>query len=105
MHHLRIERVLGHRQRARERVHRTHEPRIRPSRRLLPLRIATHHEPALGHVLLAEAAHLDRDPRRQSPAQILDMHAGAAIHVRRIFLGEESHFSKIGHRMFGNFGR
>ena len=40
----------------------------------------------------AEAANLELDQLRELACQVLDVHARAAVHVRRIFAGEEHGF-------------
>src|SRR6266705_5894003 len=46
-------------------------------------------EPALFEILVAEAANIDIDGFRQLAREITNVHTGAAVNVRRIFVGEE----------------
>ena len=41
------------------------------------------------NVLIAEAANIDIDRLRQLAREITNVHAGAAVNVRRIFVGEK----------------
>ena len=50
-----------------------------------------------GDFLVAEAPHLDRDALSERLAEILHMHAGSAIDVRRIFLAEERDLVHLPH--------
>ena len=49
-------------------------------------------EPALFEILIAEAANIDIDRLRQLAREITNVHTGAAVNVRRIFVGEEEDF-------------
>ena len=45
-----------------------------------------------GGILVAEAADLDRHELGEFAAEVFDMHAGAAVDVRRVFVREEEGF-------------
>jgi hypothetical protein len=49
-------------------------------------------EPALFGILIAEAANIDIDRFRQLTREIINVDTGAAVNVRRIFVGEEEDF-------------
>src|SRR5437016_11741506 len=49
-------------------------------------------EPAFFKILVAEAANIDIHRFRQFAREITNMHAGAAVNVRRIFVGEKANF-------------
>ena len=89
MHEVGVERVLGHDQRPRHGIDRSDEARIGVAPGFVPLRDAAHVEPPLSEALLAEAADLDVDVPCQGAREIFDVHAGAAVDVRRVFLGEQ----------------
>ena len=93
-----IDRVLGHRQRAIEGIERAGKARVGVLLGLGPARIAAHRERRGVAPLLAEAAHLDRDPPGQRPAQVFDVDAGAAVDVRRILVGEQRRLPDLRHR-------
>ena len=61
-------------------------------------RIAADAQVRLVAVLVAEAAHLDRDQPRQRAAQVLDVDAGAAVDVRRVLVGEQRRLPDLRHR-------
>ena len=92
-----IDRVLGHGQRALERVKHAGKARVGVLLGLGPARVAADGEVRLVAPLLAEAAHLDRDPLGQRPAQVLDVDAGAAVDVRRVLVGEQRRLADLRH--------
>ena len=49
-------------------------------------------EAALFEILVAEAANIDIDRFRQLAREITNMNTGAAVNVRRIFVGEKANF-------------
>ena len=46
-------------------------------------------KPPFFEILIAEAANIDIDRLRQLAREIANVHTGAAVNVRRIFVGEE----------------
>jgi hypothetical protein len=56
---------------------------------LVPGLLAAHVEAAQVRVLLAPAVDLDVDRLRELATEVVDVNAGAAVDVRRVFLGEE----------------
>ena len=49
-------------------------------------------EPALFEILIAETANIDVDRFRQLAREITNVHTGAAVNVRRIFVGQKEDF-------------
>ena len=86
MDHVGIEPVLRHCERASESVHGADKPRVGVILGLLPLRVATDCEVPLSVLLLAKAAHFDRDQASQRLTEIFDMDARAPIDVGRVSL-------------------
>ena len=93
-----IDRVLGHGQRAVKGIERAGKARVGIGLRLGPGRVAADGEHWGVAPLLAKAAHLDRDPSCERPAQILDVDAGAAVDVWRVLVGEQRRFPDLRHR-------
>ena len=52
-------------------------------------------QPALFEILVAEAANIDIDRFRQFAREITNVNAGAAVNVRRIFVGQKKNFHAI----------
>ena len=98
MHHVGVERVLRHRETAVEGVERAAEARVGVLLCFRPGGVALHAQVIALHILVAEAAHLNLDEAGELAAEILHMHAGAAVDVGGILVGEERHLAKIGHR-------
>ena len=84
-----IQVILGHRQAALERVEGTAEARIGVLPCPDPRRVAPDAKAGLVHVLAPEAADLDGDEAGQLAAQVLDVHAGATVHVRGVLVREQ----------------
>jgi hypothetical protein len=89
VHHIGIEPVLGHRQRAGKRVDGAGESRVGMLFRLPPFGVAVHGRVGSGDLLVPEAPHLDLDLLGERPAEILHVHTGTTIDVGRIFFAEE----------------
>ena len=87
--YVRIERVLGHRERAGEGIDGGGEPRVGAAFGLLPGRVATHGGVAALAPLIAEAAHLNGEQLGHRPGEVLDVHAGTAIDMGWILVREE----------------
>ena len=100
VHHIGIEPVLSHRQRAGERVDRADradESRVGIIFRLQPFGVAVHGRVGPGDLLVPEAPHLDLDPPGERPAEILHVHTGSAIDIGRIYLAEEDDLVQRSH--------
>ena len=105
MHEVGVEPVLGHHQRARHGVDCADETGVCVALCFLPLRDAADGEPTLIEALFAKTADVDVDVPRQGTGEIFNVHAGAPVNVRRIFLREEGDLAERHGETSGATGR
>ena len=71
------------------------QDRIRLRERLLPRAQSPHGRRSTGRrrvVLIAKAAHVDVHDLRQFTREVLDVHAGTTVDVRRVFARKSEYF-------------
>jgi len=91
----RVQPVLGHAQAAVQGVQRTLESDVGVLAGFGPHSVPADSEIGAVHRLVAKTPDQHRDKAGQFPAQVLHVNAGAAVHIGRVFLGEDGDSTRV----------